>query len=94
MATKLVNGIRVTLTSAEETARQAEETAWTNGAFDRAIRQLRDKRDRLLAETDFHGMSDNTMSAAMTTYRQDLRDITNGISTVAQVNAVVFPTKP
>ena len=94
MATKLVNGIRVTLTSAEETARQAEETAWTNGAFDRAIKQLRDKRDRLLAETDFHGMSDNTMSAAMTTYRQDLRDITNGISTVAQVNAVVFPTKP
>jgi hypothetical protein len=39
-------------------------------------------------------MSDNTMSADMTTYRQELRDITNGITTVEQANAVVFPTKP
>jgi len=30
----------------------------------------------------------------MTTYRQELRDITDGITTVAQANAVVFPTKP
>jgi hypothetical protein len=30
----------------------------------------------------------------MTTYRQDLRDITNGLTTVEDVNAVVFPTKP
>jgi hypothetical protein len=30
----------------------------------------------------------------MSTYRQSLRDITNGLTTVEQVNAVVFPTKP
>jgi hypothetical protein len=34
------------------------------------------------------------MSDAMTTYRQQLRDITNDLTTVDEVNAVVFPTKP
>ena len=62
--------------------------------FDNAMADLRLKRNQLLQETDFHGMSDNTMSAEMTTYRQELRDITEGITTVEQANAVVFPTKP
>jgi hypothetical protein len=30
----------------------------------------------------------------MTTYRQSLRDITNGLSTVEDVNNVTWPTKP
>jgi len=55
---------------------------------------LRDKRNDLLAETDFHALSDVTMSPEMETYRQELRDITNGLTTVEEVNAVVFPTKP
>ena len=62
--------------------------------LDNAMKNLRNKRNNLLAETDFHGMSDNTMSAEMTTYRQELRDLTNGVTTVEQANAVVFPTKP
>ena len=62
--------------------------------FDMAMADLRTKRNRLLQDTDFHALSDNTMSAEMTTYRQELRDITNGITTVEQANAVVFPTKP
>ena len=55
---------------------------------------LRQKRNNLLAETDYLALSDQTMSAEMTTYRQALRDITNGLTTVADVEAVVFPTKP
>jgi len=62
--------------------------------LDNAMSTLRAKRNKLLQDTDFYGMSDNTMSADMTTYRQELRDITSGITTVAQANAVVFPTKP
>ena len=62
--------------------------------LDNAMQDLRSKRNQLLQDTDFHGMSDNTMSAEMTTYRQELRDITEGITTVEQANAVVFPTKP
>ena len=60
----------VTTTKAEhETAYQATldaNTATSN----------RSTRDSKLAETDWHGMSDVTMSSEMTTYRQALRDIT------------------
>ena len=62
--------------------------------FDMAMEDLRAKRNKLLADTDYLALSDNTMSAEMTTYRQSLRDITNGLITVADVEAVVFPTKP
>ena len=91
---KLVNGVQVQLTAEEETARDAEEAAWTAGAFDRAIANLRAERDRKIAATDYHALSDNTMSAEMTTYRQALRDITNGLDTVEKVNNVTWPTKP
>jgi len=62
--------------------------------FDMAMEDLRAKRNKLLADTDYLALSDNTMSAEMTTYRQALRDITNGLTTVADVEAVVFPIKP
>jgi len=62
--------------------------------WDNTMQNLRSKRNQLLQDTDFHALSDNTMSADMTTYRQELRDITEGITTVEQANAVVFPIKP
>ena len=62
--------------------------------FDMAMEDLRAKRNNLLADTDYLALSDNTMSTEMTTYRQQLRDITNGLTTVADVEAVVFPNKP
>jgi len=89
-----INGNQVQFTAEEEAARDAEETAWANGAFDRSIADVRSKRNRLLAETDFHGMSDNTMASNMTTYRQNLRDITNGVDTVDKCNNISWPTKP
>jgi len=55
---------------------------------------LREKRNSLLAETDWWGASDNTMTDAQKKYRQDLRDLTAGLDTVDKVNAVVWPTKP
>ena len=91
---KLVNGQIVDMTAEEISARQAEEKEWNDGAFDRAMENLRAKRNRLLAETDFYALSDVTMSSEMETYRQELRDLTNGLTTVEQVEAVVFPTKP
>ena len=62
--------------------------------FELGIKNLRIKRNNLLAQTDYLALSDQTMSAEMTTYRQALRDITNGLTTVADVEAVVFPEKP
>ena len=94
---KLVNGVRVQFTAAEETARDAEEAAWANGAKDRAMAALREKRNALLKETDHYGLSDVTMSSEMTTYRTKLRDLPGTIAdddTAADVEATVFPTKP
>ena len=62
--------------------------------LDMALEDLRQKRNALLAETDYFALSDVTMSSEMTTYRQSLRDITNGLTTVDEINAVTFPTKP
>ena len=62
--------------------------------FDMAMEDLRAKRNNLLKETDHYALSDQTLSDDMRTYRQSLRDITNGLTTVANVEAVVFPTKP
>ncbi len=90
----LINGNVVPFTAAEEAARDAEETSWNNGAYDRAIADLRSKRNRLLAETDFYALSDVTMSDDMKTYRQELRDLPSGKDTLEKVNNATFPTKP
>ena len=89
-----INGNRVQFTAEEETARDVEEQAWADGAFDRAIADLRSKRTRLLSATDFYALSDVTMSEDMTTYRQELRDLPSGLSTVEDVDTVTWPTKP
>ncbi len=91
---KLVNGERIQLTPEEEAQRDQEEADWEAGAFDRAMVRLREDRNRKLAETDFYALSDVTMSDEMKQYRQDLRDITEGLSTKEEVEAKEFPTKP
>ena len=62
--------------------------------FDMAMEDLRAKRNKLLADTDFHALSDQTLSPEMSAYRQALRDITNGITTKEQIDAIIWPTKP
>ena len=89
-----INGNIVPFTPEEEAQRDAEEQAWNDGAFDRAIANLRERRNALLSSTDFYALSDVTMSDEMKKYRQDLRDITEGLTTVEEVKAVQFPTKP
>ena len=91
---KIVNGQQVPLSAEEIAQRQQDEQAWNAGAYDRAMSELRQKRDRLIAATDYLALSDQTLSAEMSAYRQALRDITNGLTTVEDVNAVVFPIKP
>ena len=92
--TKVVNGVRMNLTPEEETARDAEEAQWEAGKFDRAIAGLRDDRTRKLSATDWYALQDVGLSDAMTAYRQDLRDLPSGLSTVAEVEAVRWPVQP
>ena len=89
-----INGNQVQFTAEEETARDAEEQAWADGALARAQANLRQERNRRLAETDFYALSDVTMSSDMQTYRQNLRDLPSGKDTVEKCDNVTWPTKP
>ena len=93
---KLVDGVKVVLSDAEIAQRAAEATAWEAGSFDRALSALRSKRNSLLSASDWTVLSDSPVQDKLIwqSYRQSLRDLTEGLSTVEQVNSVVFPTKP
>ena len=64
--------------------------------------ELRRQRNAKLAETDFHAMSDVTLSSDMKTYRQALRDLpahANGKDAAFDTDGttlknVTWPTKP
>jgi alkyl sulfatase BDS1-like metallo-beta-lactamase superfamily hydrolase len=94
----IVNGVQVPLTAEEIAQRQADELAWNAGAFDRAMKALRSKRNSLLAATDYTQLPDVGFNAAERNaymiYRQALRDITNNIETAEQAKSIVFPSKP
>ena len=98
MEHKLVDGVKVVLTDAEIAQRQAEEQAWLAGAFDRSLSALRSKRNALLKDSDYTVLQDSVLTSAKKSewmvYRTNLRNITQGLTTVDQVNAVVFPAKP
>jgi hypothetical protein len=66
----------------------AKKTELTNAE---PMRLLREERNRRIAETDWMGNSDVTMSDAWKTYRQALRDITNSATSL---DDVTWPTKP
>ena len=91
---KMVNGVRIDFTPEEEAERDAEEAAWAAGQFDRDIARLRADRDSKLFSTDWYALQDVTMSDAMAAYRQDLRDLPAGLTTVEEVAAVSWPVKP
>ena len=55
--------------------------------------RTREKRDLLLAETDYLALSDSTLSSEMTAYRQALRDITSHAN-FPNLEDADWPTKP
>ena len=98
MEHKLVNGQIVPLTPEEIAQRQQDEIAWNNGAFDRAMADLRSKRNTLLSASDWTQLPDTTLTNAQKQawmqYRTELRNITNGLTTVEDVKAITLPVKP
>ena len=81
----------IAFTAEEEAARDLEEAAYLAGTNDREAERVRTERDQLLAVTDWTASSDLTMSSAMTTYRQELRDVP---TQAGFPNTVTWPTKP
>ena len=64
--------------------------------LDNAMADLRFKRNNLLTESDWTVLPDSPIAdkTAWQNYRTELRDLTNGLTTVEQVEAVTWPTKP
>ena len=56
--------------------------------------RIRTERTRLLAETDHHALSDQTLSAGMKTYRTKLRDLPSDQSSKTKYSDITWPTKP
>lgn len=59
---------------------------------DGALNLLRNKRNQLLADTDWAGMSDNVMMEDMRIYRQELRDLPETYASSPE--AVIYPKTP
>ena len=91
---KMINGQLVEMTDAEQTSFNNKNTAWTNAAPARRMVELRKQRDKLLAETDYMGNSDVTLSDAWKTYRQALRDVTSQTPSDDVLSNINWPTKP
>ena len=85
----VVTETEVTSTAKKRAMTDAEKTDRTASN----LSNLRTERNLKLADTDFYALSDVTMSSAMTTYRQALRDITDD---VAKWNTSdwAWPTEP
>ena len=94
MRTKLINGIQIELTAEENAARDLEERAWAAGAFNRAMLQLRQQRNQKLINSDYRALSDQTLTQEWADYRQALRDITQDLETLQDVDSVIWPTEP
>ena len=88
---KMVDGVVMALTAEEEAQCDADEKAWNDGNGARQMDAIRRERDNLLASTDWTANSDVTMSDAMKTYRQMLRDIPASNTVYDDVN---WGTKP
>ena len=84
------NGIARNMTEAEVTAWNASLPT-AEEKLQESLTILRSQRNNLLAKTDWTANSDVTMSSAMATYRQQLRDAPTGLNTVEKVEAYEFP---
>ena len=91
---KIVDGKVIQMTDAEQKEYDDRNTAWNNAAPNRRMVDLREKRDALLAETDYMALGDVTLSDAWKTYRQALRDITDTTPSDDALSNITFPTKP
>lgn len=89
---RMVNGVAVPMTDAEIAAWNAEQEAYVRDVLPaEQMAEIRAKRDKFLADTDYLGLSDVTMSADMQTYRQALRDLPANTSDPANPT---WPVKP
>ena len=84
-----INGINREMT-AEELAEYNQIQADYNATrVENKLKQIRAMRDKKLQETDYLGVSDQTMSDAMKTRRQEWRDLPQNNTTEEQYDVLL-----
>ena len=92
MTKKIINVQTGKITTEEYTAEElAEIQANRDNLSNEQMAEIRVKRNRLLAETDYLALADSTLTDEMRTYRQALRDLPANTTDPANP---VWPTKP
>jgi len=84
----------IQFTAEEETARDAEETAWADAAPTRAWASLRQERDFKLANPDWMASSDVTLSDEWKDYRKALRDLPGTLNDTTVLETITWPDEP
>ena len=75
----------------DDSTKAEKEASYQAGLDDDVAGSVRDQRNSHLGATDWHGLTDNTMTAEMTTYRQALRDVPQQDEFP---NTITWPTEP
>ena len=71
-----------------------DDTARDKRILDEEWARIRQRRTRLLGDTDHHALSDQTLSDDMKTYRKSLRDLPSDQSSKTKYSDITWPTKP
>lgn len=91
---KIVDGIKVDFTDAENAERDAEEKSWADGASARAFSKLRSERNAKLLQSDWRATSDLTLSDEWKAYRKSLRDLPSTLNDTTVLNPITWPEEP
>ena len=91
---KVVDGVEVELTNAEQTSRDAEIKAYNDEAHARAWVSLRTQRNQKLADCDWRACSDVSLSDNWKTYRQELRDLPSKYNDTTVKGTITWPDEP
>ena len=91
---KIVNGVEIELTDAEQAARDAEIKSYNDEAHTRAWISLRTQRNQKLADCDWRACSDLSLPDNWKTYRQELRDLPSKYDDTSVQGTITWPTEP
>ena len=85
----LFNGVERDMTADEQKAYDDQMAIFDAEKPARKLSQIRRIRNEKLSETDYLGLSDVTMSDAIKTWRQNLRDLPQNNTTEEQYDALL-----
>ena len=86
---KQINNKLVEYTAEETTQRDAEIKAWADKSAERKLNAIKQIRLQKLQETDYLALSDVTMSDAVKTWRQSLRDLPQNNTTESKYDELL-----